>query len=62
MRGPSTYPWHAKPADPRDRAVVLRLARARGIRPQWAGCDMTLPERIARIERILAGQTARGAA
>lgn len=57
-----SYPWHMRPADPRDRAIILRLARAHGVTPRWAGRDLTDRDRIARLERQLAALLSKGAA
>ena len=55
----ANYEWDAQPADPRDRAQVLAVARAHGIEPAWADADLDPVARLARrvdeIENSTAG-------
>ncbi len=46
----ANYEWDARPADPRDRTKVLAIARAHGIEPAWADCDL---DPIARLDQRL---------
>lgn len=50
---PDLYAWHDMPADPRDRAAVVRMAASRGIRPAWADRTLSPWERIqSRLDRL----------
>lgn len=50
---PDLYAWDDMPADPRDRAVVARLAASRGIRPPWADRTLAPWERMqSRLDRL----------
>ena len=48
------YPWDLMPADRRDRAIVLAIARREGILPRWADRDLRARDRIARLENMVA--------
>lgn len=50
---PAPYPWDMMPADPRDRAQVLAVAREQGIDPKWAVTDLAPVERLEqRVEEL----------
>jgi|GEM_PF-5940469 len=54
-----TYFWADMPADARDRAIVLRIAEARGIRPRWTDRARSPRERLlARLDRLEAASEA----
>lgn len=64
---PTPYPWHMMPADPRDRALVLAVAHARGIDLTWAASDIApieeLEQRVDELENVVLSLLAgRGAA